>query len=298
MGAVDMRRQAPNVDRMQRLGAEVVPVESGDKTLRAAIDEALREWVSDPAGIYYLLGSAVGAHPYPYLVRELQSVIGREARQQLLECAGGLSHPDHYFGAEVIKAAFPNARVVGTADTVALITKTWEGKVKQWGPMYGANLTSKPLVPEVTKDKAFTLDGEKIEIVGPVQGDDPKNTYVWIPSSKTLIGGDILYAGTHVWTAETKAADRKAWGKTLDTLAKLNPAVVIPGHQTPDAKQDASVIAFTKTYLADFDAALAGSKSSDEVQTKVKAKHGSLALDPILKFGADAQFPSPAAAKK
>jgi tryptophan synthase beta chain len=91
MGSVDMKRQAPNVDRMQRLGAEVFPVESGDKTLRAAIDEALREWVSDPAGIYYLLGSAVGAHPYPYLVRELQSVIGNEARQQLLDRAGGLA---------------------------------------------------------------------------------------------------------------------------------------------------------------------------------------------------------------
>jgi tryptophan synthase beta chain len=95
MGAVDIERQAPNVDRMQRLGAEVVAVQSGDKTLRAAIDEALREWVTDPAGIYYLLGSAVGAHPYPYLVRELQSVIGSEARQQMLDQAGAL--PDAAF---------------------------------------------------------------------------------------------------------------------------------------------------------------------------------------------------------
>lgn len=95
MGAVDMERQAPNVDRIRRLGAEVVVVETGDKTLRAAIDEALREWVTDPDGIYYLLGSAVGAHPYPYLVRELQSVIGHEARQQMLDQAGGL--PDVAF---------------------------------------------------------------------------------------------------------------------------------------------------------------------------------------------------------
>jgi tryptophan synthase beta chain len=92
MGAVDIERQAPNVDRMRRLGAEVIAVESGDKTLRAAIDEAMREWVTDPAGIYYLLGSAVGAHPYPYLVRELQAVIGEEARQQMLDQAGGLPH--------------------------------------------------------------------------------------------------------------------------------------------------------------------------------------------------------------
>ena len=95
MGAVDIERQAPNVDRMNRLGAEVVAVESGDRTLRAAIDEALRKWVSDPDGIYYLLGSAVGAHPYPYLVRELQSVIGVESRQQMLAQAGGL--PDATF---------------------------------------------------------------------------------------------------------------------------------------------------------------------------------------------------------
>lgn len=88
MGAVDIERQAPNVDRMQRLGAEVFPVESGDRTLRSAIDEALRDWVSDPEGTYYLLGSAVGPSPYPYLVRELQSIIGREARAGMLERNG------------------------------------------------------------------------------------------------------------------------------------------------------------------------------------------------------------------
>ena len=90
MGAVDVERQAPNVGRMQLMGATVVPVTTGDQTLRAAIDEALRDWVSDPTGTYYVLGSAVGPHPYPYLVRELQSVIGREARAQMLELAGGL----------------------------------------------------------------------------------------------------------------------------------------------------------------------------------------------------------------
>ena len=90
MGEIDMERQAPNVGRMRLLGATVVPVTSGDRTLRAAIDEALRDWVSDPLGTYYLLGSVVGPHPYPYLVRELQAVIGREARAQMLEATGRL----------------------------------------------------------------------------------------------------------------------------------------------------------------------------------------------------------------
>jgi tryptophan synthase beta chain len=90
MGAVDMERQAPNVGRMMLLGATVVPVTSGDKTLRAAVDEALRDWVTDPNGTFYCLGSAIGPHPYPYIVRELQSVIGREAREQMLAATGKL----------------------------------------------------------------------------------------------------------------------------------------------------------------------------------------------------------------
>ena len=95
MGAIDIDRQAPNVDRMRQLGAEVVSVESGDRTLRAAIDEAMREWVSDPADIYYIIGSAVGPHPYPYMVREFQSVIGQECKRQMMDQSGSL--PDAVF---------------------------------------------------------------------------------------------------------------------------------------------------------------------------------------------------------
>ena len=90
MGEVDMARQSPNVGRMRLMGATVVPVTSGDRTLRAAIDEAFRDWVTDPEGTFYCLGSALGPHPYPYLVRELQSIIGREARAQMLAKAGAL----------------------------------------------------------------------------------------------------------------------------------------------------------------------------------------------------------------
>jgi len=95
MGVLDMERQAPNVQRMRQLGAEVMAVDKGDRTLRAATDEAFRAWVSDPEGVYYLLGSAVGPHPYPWLVRELQKIIGEEAREQFAEATGGL--PDAVF---------------------------------------------------------------------------------------------------------------------------------------------------------------------------------------------------------
>lgn len=90
MGSEDIRRQELNVFRMQLLGAEVRAVDTGSRTLKDAINEALRDWVTNVADTYYLLGSALGPHPYPLMVREFQSVIGREARQQILESAGKL----------------------------------------------------------------------------------------------------------------------------------------------------------------------------------------------------------------
>lgn len=90
MGAEDMRRQALNVFRMQLLGAEVSAVNAGSRTLKDAINEALRDWVTNVADTYYLLGSALGPHPYPLMVRDFQSVIGREARAQILEQEGRL----------------------------------------------------------------------------------------------------------------------------------------------------------------------------------------------------------------
>jgi tryptophan synthase beta chain len=90
MGAEDIRRQALNVFRMQLLGAEVVAVNSGTRTLKDAINEALRDWVTNVHDTHYLLGSALGPHPYPLMVREFQRVIGREAREQILSATGKL----------------------------------------------------------------------------------------------------------------------------------------------------------------------------------------------------------------
>jgi tryptophan synthase beta chain len=90
MGEEDVARQALNVFRMRLLGAEVVPVSSGTKTLKDAVNEALRDWVTNVRTTHYVIGSAIGPHPYPMLVRDLQSVIGREAKAQILEYEGRL----------------------------------------------------------------------------------------------------------------------------------------------------------------------------------------------------------------
>lgn len=90
MGSVDIARQRPNVFRMKLLGAEVISVESGSKTLKDAINEAIRDWVTNVRDTFYLLGSALGPHPYPMMVRDFQSIIGVEARRQILELTGKL----------------------------------------------------------------------------------------------------------------------------------------------------------------------------------------------------------------
>lgn len=88
MGSEDVRRQALNVFRIKLLGAKVVAVSSGSKTLKDAINEAMRDWVTNVATTHYIIGSAIGPHPFPLIVREFQSVIGRETRAQMLEKAG------------------------------------------------------------------------------------------------------------------------------------------------------------------------------------------------------------------
>ena len=90
MGVEDMRRQRPNVERMQLLGAEVRPVDIGTQTLKEATSEAIRDWITNVETTHYLIGSCVGPHPYPEIVRELQAVIGRESREQILKREGCL----------------------------------------------------------------------------------------------------------------------------------------------------------------------------------------------------------------
>jgi glyoxylase-like metal-dependent hydrolase (beta-lactamase superfamily II) len=203
-------------------------------------------------------------------------------------------HPDHYFGFGVIKQAFPKAKLVALPGAVAEIKQTWQAKVKQWGPLYGNLVPAKPELPTALAGNKLVLEGQTLEIRGPVQGDSPDNTYVWIPSTKTAITGDIVYSGVHAWTAETNADSRKAWIKTLDELAALGPTTVIAGHKDPKLPDTAASIKATKEYLEAFDAAVASSKTAEEVQQKVKAKYGALQLDIILTIGAGAMFPAPA----
>jgi len=209
-------------------------------------------------------------------------------------------HPDHYFGFVSVKAAFPNAKLVALPATVDLIKKTWADKVKQWKPLYKNAIPDEPVVPEALEGRSLAVDGVALEIVGDLQGDSSDAAYVHVPSLKAVITGDLVYDGVFPWTAETSPESRKAWSESLEKLAALAPAVVVPGHQKADRKQEPQSVDFTKTYLKDFDAAVASSKKPADVQTKIKSKYPDAALDIVLKLGAEAAFakPKPAPGKK
>jgi len=149
MGAKDVERQAPNVVRMRRMGAEVRAVTTGDATLRAAVDEAIRHWVGDPEDTHYILGSAVGPHPFPWVVREFQKVIGVEARQQMLEqawtlpdiavaCVGGGSNAIGFYHGFLVDASVElhGAEAGGVGPAVGQHAATMSGGTP--GVLHGA----------------------------------------------------------------------------------------------------------------------------------------------------------------
>ncbi len=199
-------------------------------------------------------------------------------------------HPDHYLGINVIKQAFPKIKIIASQATVDEIQKSWQASINQWQPVYGNNLPTSITIPEVIEEEEIMLEGKKIQVVTNIQGDDAYNSYLWIPSIKALITGDIVYNGVYPWTVETTPEQREKWIAVLDKIAALKPIIVVAGHKNPALKDNISGLAFTKKYLAYYDSVLPFSKSSEEFQSKIKAKFPGLMLDIILKIAADAAF--------
>jgi glyoxylase-like metal-dependent hydrolase (beta-lactamase superfamily II) len=180
-------------------------------------------------------------------------------------------HPDHFFSMEVITQAFPNARVVSAPQVVEDIWKSIPLKVKRWGPMLGTNGPRYPTAPAPLEGGVIMLEGERIEVVGPLQGDHAHCTAIYVPSAKTLIAGDLLFNEMHLWLGEQPAAARKAWAASVERLAALGATRVIAGHKKPGLPDDTSAIAYTRNYLGRFDKAVAESKNSAELRAKITA---------------------------
>jgi len=164
--------------------------------------------------------------------------------------------PDFYFGINVLKSYFPLARVVTTAPTLKKIEASLPTKLKVWGPRLGANAPQAVPLPEVLATPVIELEGEKLEVRG-LDDSLPGRSYVWIPSLRTIAGGVNVFAGLHVWTADTQTAQERAdWRAKLGAMAALQPLRVIPGHSRAGAPQDATQLRWTQDYLARFETEL------------------------------------------
>ncbi|RZI72764.1 MAG: MBL fold metallo-hydrolase [Variovorax sp.] len=199
------------------------------------------------------------------------------------------SDPDYYFGLDVVRAAFPDAKIVATAPTVAVIQASKDGKLAHWGPILKDNAPKALVVPEVLVGNRITLEGREIRIVG-LDGPTPARSFAWIPSLKTVVGGIPVSHNIHVWIADTQTvASRRDWLKTLDRIDALRPRAVVPGHALPGADGKVSYtagVAFTRGYLKAFETEAARAKDSGALVAAMKKRYPTLADASSLELSA------------
>ena len=199
-----------------------------------------------------------------------------------------ISHgdPDYYFGLEKIKAAYPDARIVATPQTVAHIKETMAGKLAFWGPKLGADAPKTLVVPEVLEGDTLKLEGQALKIVG-LDGKQPERSFVWIPSIKAVVGGVVLANNLHVWMADTQSAQSHAdWLATLKTIAALKPKMVVPGHYLAGPSSALQAARFTAGYIRAFDAQTTKAKDSAELIAAMKKLYPSAGEVSSLELGA------------
>lgn len=199
------------------------------------------------------------------------------------------SDPDYYFGLDVIRAAFPKAKIVATPQTVAAIQASMDGKLAYWGPILKDNAPKALVLPDVLHADHLTLEGRTIEIKGlnGPGGLDAARTYLWIPSIKTVAGGVVVNSGDHVWVADTQTREsRLGWLQTLDSITALKPTTVVPGHFTGAMPKGLEAVRFTADYLKTFEVQAAKANNSAELIKAMKAAYPTLAGDASLELSA------------
>ena len=215
-----------------------------------------------------------------------------EMRKRLVTIYSTHAHPDHLFGLAVLKQAFPDAKIVALPATVNAAKTGWPARQKFWFATYGNNIPGPdPVLPEELQAPVLTLEGEQFPITGGVQGaDGPGNSFVYIPSLKAVVTGDIVF--DRAYFGVPRDAARENWLKTIEQIIALKPAVIIPGHEGPGATRDMRSIEFMKKYIADWDANVARSKNAAEMRSHVLKQYPGLGMEFTLNDRIATYFPA------
>ncbi|MGK8439133.1 MBL fold metallo-hydrolase [Ectopseudomonas hydrolytica] len=196
-----------------------------------------------------------------------------------------ISHgdPDFYFGLNALTRAYPEARVLATAATVAYIEKTRAPKLAYWGPILKDSAPARTLVPEVLHGNLLELEGQRIEVVG----HDPQHTSLWIPSLKAVVGGVLTSANIHLWVADAQSVEaRQSWLKSLDELEALQPTTLVPGHYLGEPAMNLADLRFTRDYLLALQQELPKAPDSQALIAAMKARYPQLQDDSSLELSA------------
>ena len=266
---------------------------------RDAAPEPLRvEVFTGPESAFFATSSLVYGPTEAVLVdTQLTLAAGRELAEWVAGKARRLTavvithpHPDHYFGTEEVLRLFPGTPVYAVPEVIAGVIATALAKVAQWQPVFGDDLTSSPVVPGPLPPHRLRVDGAELDVLAFGQGDCGACSVVHVPAADTVVAGDLVYNGTHLWTAETTPQERADWVANLATLRGLGASRVVAGHRAPGHGDGADrVIGFTAAYLRAFDARLA--RHPDDASALVEAMnetYAELTLPVLLELSAEA----------
>ena len=215
-----------------------------------------------------------------------------ESKKHLATIYSTHPHPDHLFGLAVLKQAFPDAKIVALPATVNAAKTGWPARQKFWFPTYGNDIPGPdPVLPDALAMPVLTLEGEQFPVTGGVQGaDGPGNSFVYIPSLKAVVTGDIVF--DQVYFGVPRDLARENWLKTVAQIETLHPSIVIPGHEGPAATHDMRAIEWMKKYMADWDANVARSKNAAEMRANVLMQYPLLGMEFTLDDRIATYFPA------
>ncbi len=185
-------------------------------------------------------------------------------------------HGDHAFGVKQLIEAFPGAKAVSTAAAVA--KAQFEGTPPYidtfWTSRFPGQILQPQVFPEALDSDTFTLEGHPLKVIETGFTDTDGSTALWVPNLRLIVAGDVAYNGIHQYMGETTTASREEWMRATDTLAALDPALVVAGHKNPDLPDHPKILAETKQYLADFN------RLDAETRTQAELYEAMLALYP------------------
>jgi glyoxylase-like metal-dependent hydrolase (beta-lactamase superfamily II) len=206
-----------------------------------------------------------------------------------------ITHPDvdHYIGTAVLHQRFPKAPIYMTAKALAHFKSTVDQKLAGVRKYFPSETPSSVPTPEALPSSHLTVDGQSVEMIPDLQGDvlEPANSFVWIPSLRAVVAGDIVFNGVHVFLADSDEQSRANWLKSIQRITSLHPLIVVAGHKGNSGLPDnPAAPAFTRQYITDFDATRKSSSNADQVVATMKQKYPQCSSEFFLKLSASRAF--------